>query len=260
MEFLNLEFQGQRKTKSAAYELGHLFVAIDTTTRLTEIRAKKPLSTRAVDRETKETNGSKNTLAATIGGTLSGILGGKLTGTWAKETSWSDEVKKFKSRITKFSSRGLVWWGFSIDDPNQRERGILLEEEFLPSVEFEFLGDGDPPPPPEFLRVEVKSCWSLKSNAEGWVPKWLDSRAGQSTSLKVPSHSVLCQVVVLEIPTYDLSESSKYMATLDVKATDQVDVQLLGSIKVIPSVLRRASLDPGHAGKCFSSGRKRTMR
>jgi hypothetical protein len=61
-------------------------------------------------------------------------------------------------RTIEFSRRGFVSWGFSIDDPHKRERGILLEEGILPSVEFEFLRDGMPPPPPEFLRVEVTSC------------------------------------------------------------------------------------------------------
>jgi hypothetical protein len=219
-------------------------VAINTTRELTEIKVQKPLSTRGVDKETKEINGNKNTLAATIGGSLAGTFGAKLAGTWTKETSWSGEVKKFNSRITEFDSRGFVSWGFSIDDPHQRERGILLEEDILPSVGFEFLGDDVPPPPPESLRVEVKSCWSLVSNAKGWVPNWL----GPSAS-KAPSYSVLCQVVVLDIPTRELLEPSKYVATLDVKAIDQVDVKLPGSIKVIPTIRRRPDMDPEHAGK-----------
>jgi hypothetical protein len=55
---------------------------------------------------------------------------------------------------------------------------------------------------------------------------------------KTPSHSVLCQVVVLEIPTCELVEPSKYVATLDMKAIDEVDVELPGSIKVIPTMRR----------------------
>jgi hypothetical protein len=248
-----LEFQGQRKTNSTGYELGHALVAINTTRELTEIKVKKPFSTRAADKEIKETNGSKNVFGATMGGSLAGIFGGKFTGTWNKETSWTGEVKKFNSRITKFSSRGFVSWGFSIDDPHERERGILLDEEILPSVEFEFLGDDVPSAPPEFLRVEVKSCWSLISNAKGWVPNWLN-QLGEPMS-NSPSHSVLCQVVVLEIPTCELLEPSKYVATLDMKAIDQVEVKLPGSIKVIPT-MGRPVMDPGHAGNKCVHGNK----
>jgi hypothetical protein len=143
-------------------------VAINTRRELTEVNVKKPFATRAEDGETKEINGSKKTLAATIGGSVAGIFGittaaGKLTATRAKETSWSAEVRKFNSRITQFDSRGVVLWGFSVDDPYERERGIRLDDDSLPSAELEFFGDGDPPPPPEFLHIEVTSCWSLKS-------------------------------------------------------------------------------------------------
>jgi hypothetical protein len=251
VDFQSLKFQGQQKTKSTRYELDHLQVAINTTKELTETKVKKPFGTRAVDRETKETNASKDTSALSIGGTLLGIFGVPtanvtVTGTRTNETSLSAEVKKFNSRITQFDSRGIVRWGFSIDDPYEKARGIGLTEDTLPSVEFEFLGDGAPPPPPEFLRVEVTSCWSLISGSKRRVPSWL-SQPGQSTS-KVPSYSVLCQVVVLEIPTRHLSEPSKYMATLDMKSIDQIDVKLPGSLKVIPAIRRFTDPRPGESG------------
>ena len=95
---------------------------------------------------------------------------GTLVGSQTNETSSSAEVKKFTSRITQFDRRGVVLWGFSIDDPYERERGVGLNEDTLPSVEFEFLGDGAPPPPPELFRVEVTSCWSLISGNKRRAP------------------------------------------------------------------------------------------
>ena len=165
---------------------------------------------------------------------------GTLVGSRTNETSSSAEVKKFTSRITQFDRRGVVLWGFSIDDPYERERGVGLNEDTLPSVEFEFLGDGAPPPPPELFRIEVTSCWSLISGSKRRAPSWF-SQPGRP---KAPSHSVLCQVVVLEIPTRRLSESSEYVATLDVGLVEQIDVKLPGSLKVIPT-LRPKSAESG---------------
>jgi hypothetical protein len=107
----------------------------------------------------------------------------------------------------------------------------------LPSVEFKFRGDEIPPPPPKSFHVEVSSCWSLiTANSKNRVPSWL-GLMGQSAST-VPSYSVLCQVITLDIPTHPLSKPSEYVAILDMKSTYQVDVQLEGllDIKIFPAV------------------------
>ena len=255
MEFQKLKFQGRQTTNSTGYELDHIRVAINSTETLTETHVKKPLGTRAADKETLQVNASKNIWATAIGGSLGGILGviptaaGRFSVTRTQETASSAEMRKFNSRITQHESRGVAEWGFSIDDENERQGGIVLSEDNLPSVVFEFIAE-NMPPPPEFFRVEVRSCWSLGSCHNGQPPRWLRQPTQSTSTSKVPAHSVLCQVIVLEIPTCQLSAPSKYMATLNMNSIYDIDVQLPGLVKVIPTIHGDSDFKHSESGEC----------
>jgi hypothetical protein len=101
-------------------------VTIDTTMKLTDTNVEKPFGTRAQGSDTTKVNASKKAWATTVRGTIAGILGvptvgGAFTGTQTSEASSSTEVKKFNSRIIQYDSCGVVWWGFLIDNPYERE-------------------------------------------------------------------------------------------------------------------------------------------
>jgi hypothetical protein len=206
----------------------------------------KPLRTAALDREIKETSTGKDTQATLrgIAGTMSGILGVPtttlgLTGTTTqtREMSLSSERKQFSSRITQQGRLGVVWWGFNIDDPNEREGGIEISDTTLPSVEFEFLGASDIPPPlPGHVCIEVASYWSIirsSGNDHSWIQKLL------STASKTRSYSTLCLVVTLKVPS-TLTKRSAYKATLHVntgyKSGYNFMVRRPGSVEVEPLI------------------------
>ena len=231
IDFTKLKFGSKRSTKNAAYEQYHVRVTVDTQEQDADVRIIKPLRTPAFDNEVKGISGSKTNWTAAIGGTIGGIFGaiptvtGTLTATRAGEVSSSSEQKQFTSRITEDGMRGVAWWGFNIDDPFEREGGIRMRDETLPSAKFEFLGNTKVPAPslPEFVHVEVASYWSILTG-DGRDVSWLNTIL--KSAPKSGLYSNLCQVVVLKIPS-QLSERSIYSATLHIdSASMEIDESL----------------------------------
>jgi hypothetical protein len=164
-------------------------------------------------------------------------MSGTQTTTRAGETSSGSEQKQFTSRITEDGTRGVAWWGFNIDDPFEREGGIRLHDETLPSAKFEFRGNTKAPAPslPEFVHAEVASYWSILTGGDHDV-SWLDTILKRAPTAGL--YSNLCQVVVLKIPS-QLSESSFYCATLHIDSAGmQIDESLPANepVKVNPFV------------------------
>lgn len=237
VEFTALKSQGQSFAETFYYSQYHVRVAIDTKHTCTTTTVKRPLRTPARDNQATETTGSKAAMMGTLSGTFGGILRSSLTasGSRTRETSSSSTVKKYSSEITQTDEHGLVWWGFSVDDPNERKRGIEIRDGHLPSVDFEFLGDDDvpPPPPPSTHCVEVASYWSLsESRNQSWL------RFGQVQ--KEPPYYNVCQIVAMEIPS-DFSKRSEYIAMQNVGSNlpgaDHQQVLRRGNVKVTPGVL-----------------------
>jgi len=161
-----------------------------------------------------------------------GVTTATLTGTAMRtsEAASSSEQKRFNSRITEQSMLGLAWWGFNIDDPHEREEGIEMSNETLPSAEFEFLGNSDAPSSlPEHLNIEVASYWSIITSS-GHDLTWLKTLLASKTG-----YSNLCQVVTMAVPS-NLSKRSTYKATLHVNSGYRVRVRHPGSVEVIPLI------------------------
>ena len=250
MEFRKLNFQA-RKSTGLAYNQVYVGVEIDTKDENTKIDVLQPLKTPAFDQETKEITANK----VAIGGTVAGSIGlgssfqptptVSFSGTRSKEASSSTESKKHHSRITEEYSDGVVSWGFSVDDVNERQAGIGFgRHRSLPSVDFEFCGAedvGPPPPPPERFEVLVTSCWSLISPDEnyttsGWF-SWFKGLSPGTAASKVPLYSNLCQVVILEVPS-DLPQESLYKSVSEVnQSSSKTVVKRPGLYKTTPAVL-----------------------
>jgi hypothetical protein len=198
----------------------------------------KPQRTAALDKETKDTSGRKVTLTAAMAGAIGGVFGvttATLTGTTSRagEASSSSEQKRFTSRITQQGMRGVVRWGFNIDDPYEREGGIDMSDANLPSVKFEFFGtSNDPPSPPNHINVEVASYWSIITSS-GHDLSWLNKLL--STASKTGSYSNLCQMVALKVPS-NLSKRCHYMAVLHVNSGYRLEVTLPSSVEVTPAI------------------------
>lgn len=198
-------------------------MSIDTRVELTRTKNINPIRTPFRERETTETTGLKSTrgFIGTIGAGLSKIIPPvmslSVSGSYShsRETSSTSTTKKYSSRITQRDERGRVSWGYSVDDPNEREGGLQLLDSNLPTVEFMFLGNVEeaaPPPPPPTHYIEIASCWSLSdSQAESGMPSWFQFQGAHKST---PYYNI-CQVLALEIPS-DLEKSSSYMADLDI--------------------------------------------
>lgn len=265
LKFTELSFQGDVSTEKSRYTQHHIQVTVDTRVELTRTSNISPIQTPFGDKETLETTGSKTGRGFT-GSVAAGFsnlvppftsltISGKASGT--TETSSTSTVKKYSSRITRSVGRGRVSWGFSVDDPYEREAGLELEQSSLPRVDFLFLG-GDkstPPPLPPTHYIEIASCWSMtETQDESGMPSWLNFWGSRNIS----PYQNICQVLALEIPA-DLEEWSPYMAAQDIVGgppcdevtsrlmlTGEQQVQLQGSLKVISGVV--GSGNSGAAG------------
>jgi len=225
-------------------------VAIDTTHKTTKITVKRPLATCAEDHMKKLTSTGKQGWTATVTSMVKMPLPTlNITAGASRVTETLSEKTMLTSRITQNDVHGVVWWGFSVDDPNERRSGIELGPCKLPSVDFEFLADKTPPSPPPNIHIEVAAYWSWWSLPNR---KW----SGSKTQEQPPYHN-LCQLVVLEMPS-DLSASSDYMAELKVGSgmpSDREKVMLEGLVPVRPAM--RLSRDPSsinllETSKCLS--------
>ena len=249
VEFKKLNFQA-RKSAGPAYEQVHVGVEINVNDENTEIDVLQPVKTLAFDQETKEVTADNVAMSGSVAGSL-GILNPMPTmsfsGSSSRGASSSTESKKYHSRITEEYSDGIVSWGFSVDDPNERKSGIGFGRlhRALPSVDFEFCGEQDiglPPPPPKHFDVLVTSCWSLISpggenyTASNWFSWFKELGQGMAAS-EIPLCSNLCQIVRLEVPSH-LSQRSLYRSVLEVNqiGAKVVVVKRKGLYDVTPTV------------------------
>ena len=148
MTFTQLNFQGDRKAPNG-YEQIHIRVEIDAKQELAHVNVIKPFQSRASDREIKEITGSKRQSAVTLGGAAGLIKPSAtlaLSGSRANEASLSTEVKMLGSRVKQGNDDGVAWWEFWVDDAHEREAGLKFQEEALPEVAFEFIGESDGAP------------------------------------------------------------------------------------------------------------------
>jgi hypothetical protein len=185
----------------------------------------------------------------TIGLVPQGKLGGSLT--WTNEETTGSEKKRYTSRITQQEVHGVVWWGFNIDDPNEREDGIDMPDDILPAVHFNFVGNSKiPAPPPERMDIVIASYWSIIPRSEPkstWIRKLLHLTKSSGNTQQAISYSNLLQIVALETVPSDLPEQSHYNADVQVwpGATDPqhtylVDVQRLteNSVNMKPAFIQ----------------------
>ena len=221
IQFKKLELQGKAEVDSACYHLAHFRAEINTTEEFTRFDNIKPASTRAVDSESKVVEGNKQIDSATLGikagtSSLMPTASGSISGTIAKESSLTKELKVFNSRIIQEHHDGAISWEFIVDDPYQQQRGLDMQElGTLPYVSCTFMGSSDdapPPPAPELFGVEVMSCWSwipLKRKPLSLFSSWL---ALGGSEMKPPIlFSNFCQIMLLDLPS-QLPEESYYKA------------------------------------------------
>jgi len=221
---------------TSGYEQIYARVVIDAKEEITRFNAIKPSQTPALDPESTEVTTRQSSSALSFLGSAgfgSPSINAKFAGQLGAESLSHLETRNYGSRITQGDRDGVVWWGFNIDDPNEREAGKELDT--LPSVEFEFLGKNASLPPR--LHVEVASCWSSISSSEN-RQAWLQTWIGLAKS-KGLLYSNLCQIVHLEIPSM-LFEDCEYKSLTDVRQSScHTQVKLFeGShvVHIIPSV------------------------
>jgi len=226
----------------------------------TKIDVLQPLKTPAFDQETKEVRANKLTTSGTLGGSV-GFVKPKatlsLSGGRSTEASSSTESKKYHSRIMERHLDGVVSWGFSVDDMNERQTGIEFgKHRALPSVDFEFYGASDvgpPPPPPDHFEALVTSCWSLISpgsyTTSGWVSWFMGLSPGTAASaVQVPLYSNLCQVVILKAPS-NLSQETLYRSVTEVSPSNSNTVVTRQGLHQITSAVLPQNGPPIESGK-----------
>ena len=199
------------------YEQIYARVVIDTKEELTEVCAVKPSRTPKIGPGSTEVETQQSSSALDFSGlSIQPILSGHL-GT----ESFSYLIRNHGSRITQGDGDGVIWWGFDIDDPHERGAGKELLD-ILPSVEFEFIGENASLP--EWLHVEVASVWSLISSNKLKKQSWQELI--NVAKPKGLSHSNLCQIVQLEIPSV-LLKNCKYKSIIEVPSRDPTpDIKL----------------------------------
>ncbi|KDR72300.1 hypothetical protein GALMADRAFT_143149 [Galerina marginata CBS 339.88] len=233
VQFMELTFDTE-STTDAAYKQFHVRVVVNSQQENARVHAIKPKRTRASDGEEKHSSSKKATrnrditAGITLGLQPLGAISGSATKT--SEIATGSERKRYNSGITEHHRDGIVHWGFNIDDENLQKRGIDMQEDVLPTVSFEFVGDSPvPAPPPKSMDIVISSYWStmLPREPKGtWIRQLL--RLGDSSgSTQTTSYSNLLQIVVLKTEPSNLSESSHYRAKMKVMSgvSDQPEVK-----------------------------------
>lgn len=239
IQFLQLRFQRLRPIPSTVgYEHKHARVVVNTNQLLTRICEVKPIQTPAFGQTARAIKFRKKIAGIGMQGAFGTpeLTGGmSFLGAKAKEDSFGTEVKTYTSRITQGDRHGAVWWGFSIDDPHDREAGLKLHHpNTLPRATFEFLGKSDQPPIPKTFDIQVISFWSLMPTTGHNLFHWLKTRT--SLSSKSPSYSNLCQVVRLDMPSESTIRSDHMSLTKVRPSGCHLKVMLEGLHKINTSV------------------------
>ncbi|KAF9554633.1 hypothetical protein CPC08DRAFT_712743 [Agrocybe pediades] len=288
IDFRNLKLVSACEADVAApFEQSYMQVIIDSQREHTNIKHVKPQPTRDSDNERKVVETTKSTrtiiagLAAALGTPTKMTLNGSVS--HARERGRTEEHKRYTSRITTSDTNGVVWWGFNVDDANQRQEGLRLLEghENLPSAtltykmpqegtEDEHPAEGvygavcDPrrPSATKPIDIEVASYWSLISEGKTWS---LDTilkliTAANENREHVP-YSNLIHFVVLTIPPKPHPKSN-YVATMvfqnRYKTPTLLNYELSekeGNVDVFEGVRRNEQGYAGHSG----NSRRKTM-
>ena len=137
------------------------------------------------------------------------------------EETTDSEKKRNHSAIAVHRSDGNVWWGFNIDDINIQKQGIDMQEDVLPTVRFEFVGDSDvPAPPPKYMDIVITSYWSIilpSKPKSTWLRKLLDF-FGSTGNTQTTSYSNLFQIVALKADPSNLPKPSHYRAKVKIRS------------------------------------------
>ena len=176
---------------------------IDAKEKLTRMEGIKPVQTPAIGPKSTEVTTRRSSSA--LGFSSSSVGSPSIKAMFSGESSSYLVMTKYGSRITQGDKDGLVWWGFNVDDPNEREAGKELNT--LPTVEFEFYKENASLPAQ--LHVEVASVWTLIPSNKNKLQELI--RMAKPKGL---SYSNLCQVVQLQIPS-TLLEDCHYKSLTD---------------------------------------------
>ena len=139
--------------------------------------------------------------------------------TKTKEEATSSEKTLHINRIDHYDNYGKVRWSFNIDDVYFQESGMIMREDELPTVHFEFTGDSDkpnPPPtsPPEYMEIAITSYWKMTLPSESkttWIRK-LVHFVRSSGNTQAVSYSNLFQMVALKVNPDKLRNLCDYRA------------------------------------------------
>jgi hypothetical protein len=203
----------------------------------------------------KMTTGKKSTNTGTATGSMQ-LTGptGTVAFAQASEASDAEEVIHIRSRIRQYHRDGLVWWYYDVDDANDKNGGLRLNENTLPSTSFHLLGNS-PDPMPSVMQISVGSFWSLQSSTKS--NSFLSLFHPQSPPC-FPRHMNLYERILLEIPS-DLAADSAYMETVKLYPNIAVPaVELPGDVHVrslvahVKSICKNGDIPPGEAPfECF---------
>ena len=175
--------------------------------------------------------------------------------TKTKEETASSEKTLYMNRIDEYNNYGKVRWSFDIDDAYFQESGMIIGEDDLPTVHFEFQGESDEPeapptPPPEYMDIAITSHWKLTLPSEPkrtWIRKLLQLFKSNGNT-QAPSYFNLFQIVALKPNLSKLRKTCPYRANLVVNmnpgaASDpprhevKVTKKALEYVNVIPAVV-----------------------
>jgi hypothetical protein len=202
----------------------------------------KPESTRASDGQVKQTESEKTGWQQAVKAGLSLIPFGapiKAEGSLSHtaERLTMNEAIRFNSRVIHRQHLGVFWWSFCIDDEHEKECGIVLAKDSLPSAKMSVLPSDCPQTQPlDKLSVEITSFWSLfRKGGRGW----LSFTPGDTLP---PGFSNLCQVISIDLPPGD----GNYVSELQVGAPGKPEQE--------PNVHCRSAITPTEAVLMFGGG------
>ncbi|KAJ2932718.1 hypothetical protein H1R20_g4372, partial [Candolleomyces eurysporus] len=227
---------------SYRYSQSYLKILIDSYSPRWRLSKHKPKSTRASDGQVKRIVSEKSVWQQALKAGLSLIPFGaplKAEGGLSRtsERLTSNEAVRFGSRIIQRHNLGVFWWSFHVDDEYERDCGIELGEDTLPSAEMSVLPSANSPNEPlDKLTVEITSFWSLLRKESGG---WLSYTPGDSLP---PGFSNLCQVICIDLPPSD----GNYVSEMHVGAP--------GKPSQVSTVHSQSAITPTEAVLMFSGG------
>ena len=237
-----------------AYKQIHLRVVVDSHQKNASVKVIKPKRTPYSNGVEKQSSSLKS---GRTHGFISGFTAGPhpearvtFTSIKTKENTAGFETNLYKSAISENHVFGKVRWGFNIDDVNFQEGGFELQEEHLPTVNFEFTGDSDEPeppptPPPDYMDIVITSHWKMILPGEPkhtWIRKLLHFFKSTSNA-QTASYSNLFQIVALKANLSKLQNICRYNAQVEVNPgvsnphEVKVTRRALESVNVIPAIV-----------------------